>query len=204
MRSRLALAPALLLAAGAARADGFAQSGLQLSTLVSLSWEATVPQGALRDFADGVGWRGGELQVAAGVARRLSLGVCGSWNWLSQSYPSGSLQFPDAVLTGATYRRAQLVGLRAILHWYLAGGAVQPWIGAGLGGGWHESYVAVADMAQRTSAWHAAAEPRAGLLWTVRPGLAVNVQARYAFTTARIGDARDARWLALGVGVAVY
>lgn len=204
MRSHLALAPALLLAAGAARADGFAQSGLQLSTLVSLSWEATVPQGALRGFVDGVGWRGGELQIATGVARHLSLGLCGSWNWLARSYPSGSLEFPGGAITGAAYRRAQLVGLRLTLVWYLTGGRVQPWIGAGLGGGWHESYVAVASVVQTASGWHAAAEPRVGLLWTVRPGLAVNAQARYAFTTARIGDARDVRWLALGVGLAVY
>ncbi len=204
MRIRLALAAALLLAAGAARPDGFAQSGSQLSTLVSLSWEAAVPQGALRGFVDRVTWRGGELQIGVGVARHLSLGLCGSWTWLAQSYPSGSLQFPGGTITGAAYQRAQIVGLKLALEWYLAGGTVQPWIGAGLGGGWHESYVAVADVVQTASAWHGAAEARVGVLWTVSPGLAVNVQARYAFTTARLGDARDARWLAFGAGLAVY
>ncbi len=204
MRIRLALLPTVLLATGAARADGFLESGSQLSTLVSLSWEAVVPQGALREFIDQTAWRGGELQIGAGVARHLSLGMCASWNWVAQSFPSGSFQFPDATITGAAYRRLQLVGLRATLHWYLGGGPVQPWLGAGLGGGWHQSYLAVADVVRTASAWHAAAEPRAGLLWTVSPGLAVNLQARYVFTTARLGEAREARWLAVALGVAVY
>jgi hypothetical protein len=204
MRIGLALIPALFLATGTARADGFLESGSQLPTLVSLSWEGVVPQGPMRGFVDQTAWRGGELQIATGVARHLSLGMCASWNWVAQAFPSGSFQFPDATITGAAYRRVQLVGLRATLQWYLTGGPVQPWLGAGLGGGWHQSYLAVADVVRTGSAWHAAAEPRAGLLWTVSRGLAVNLQARYVFTTARIGDARDARWLAVDLGLAVY
>ena len=177
---------------------------MHLPTLVSVSWETVVPQGGLRGFVDRRSSRGGQLEIGFGAARHLSLGLSASWNWLSQSLPTGSLQLPDAVITGAAYHRAQLVGLRATLHWYHTNGPVQPWVGAGLGGGWHESYLAVADQVRTASGWHAAAEPRAGLLWTVGAGLAVGLQARYVFTTARVGDAKDARWLAVDLGLAVY
>ena len=163
-----------------------------------------VPYGALRDFVDQTSLRGGQLEIGFGVARRLSLGLSASWNWLAQELPSDSLQLPDAVITGAAYRRVQLTDLRATLHWYLANGRVQPWVGVGLGGGWHESYVAVADQVRTASGWHAAAEPRAGLLWTVGAGLALGLEARYVFTNAQLGDAGGLRWLAVDLGLAVY
>jgi len=194
----------VLHATGAARADGYLESGSQLPTLVSVSWEMVVPQSAVPDYVEQTSFRGGQLELGFGVARHLSLGLSASWNWLAQELPTGSLQLPDAVITGAAYRRVQLTELRATLHWYLTNGPVQPWVGVGLGGGWHESYLAVADQMRTASGWHAAAEPRAGLLWTVRAGLAVGLQARYAFTTARLGDAKDARWLAVDLGLAVY
>ncbi|HET6923127.1 MAG TPA: hypothetical protein VFI16_08265 [Anaeromyxobacteraceae bacterium] len=195
---------AQLLAAGAARADGYLDSRSHLPTRVSLSWEALVPRHSLRAFVDRASFRGGQLEVGFGVARHLSLGLSASWNWLAGEAATDSLQFPDAVVTGAAYRRVQLTELRATLHWYLASGPVQPWVGAGLGGGWHETYLAVADQARTASGWHAAAEPRAGLLWTVGAGLALGLQARYAFTTARLGEAADVRWLAVDLGLTVY
>jgi hypothetical protein len=138
------------------------------------------------------------------VARHLALGLSGSWTWLSQGFGAASLRLPDGAISGRAYRRAQLTELRGSAHWYLTNGPLQPYLGAALGGGRHETYVAVADVVRTSGGWHAAAEPRAGLLWSVRPGLAVNLQARYVFTNARLGEARDARWLAVDLGVAVY
>jgi opacity protein-like surface antigen len=199
-----ALIAGVILCAGAARADGYLETRHQLSTLVSVSWEAAFPQGSTRDFIDKTSFRGGQLELGFGVASRLSLGVSASWNWVAQSRAMGSLDLPGGAISGPAYRRAQLLGALATAHWYLRGGAVQPYLGAGLGGGWHGTHVAVASIVRTESGWHWAGEPRVGVLVAVRPGLAVNLQARYAFTTARLGDAKDARWLAVDVGLAVY
>jgi len=199
-----ALLAAVLLGAGAARADGYLESRRQLSTLLSVTWEAAFPQGAARDFVDKTSFRGGQLELGFGVASRLALGVSASWNWLAQNRAMGSLDLPDGTISGPAYRRAQLIGALATGHWYLRGGAVQPYLGVGLGGGWHGTHVAVANVIRTASGWHWAGEPRVGVLLAVRPGLAVNLQARYALTTARLGDAKDARWIAVDVGLAVY
>jgi hypothetical protein len=203
-RTLLALLTALILGAGTACADGYADSAYRLPTLVAIGWESIVPQRALRGTLDRTSFRGGQLEIGYGVARHLSLGFSGSWSWMAQSFAAGSLPLPDGEITGKAYRRVQLVELRATAHRYLTNGPVQPYLGVGAGGGWHGSYVAVADVIRTAGAWHAAGEPRAGLLLTLRPGLAVNLQARYVFSTARIGDARDARWLAVDLGVALY
>jgi hypothetical protein len=200
----LALLTAALVLPGAARPDGYLESGFRLSTLVSIGWDTVVPQQDLRDFVDRRSFRGGQLELGFGVARHFSLGLSGSWSWLSQRFPTGSLLLPDGAISGKAYRRAQLTELRGTAHWYLTNGPLQPYLGVALGGGRYDTYVAVADVTRTSSGWHAAGEPRAGLLWTVRPGLAVHLQGRYVFTNARIGDARDARWLALDLGLALY
>lgn len=202
-----ALRSALLAAAlgpGVARADGFVESAFQLPTLVSIGPEVAISQRALRDLVDAPSFRGGHLEVTFGLARQLAAGLSGSWNWMAQGFPSGSLQLPNGAITGRAYRRVQLADLRGTATWYLAKGPAQPYLGVGLGGGWHSTYVAVASVVRTSGGWHAAGEPRAGLLWTVRRGVAVNLQARYVFTNAQIGDVRDARWLALDVGIALY
>lgn len=199
-----ALLAAALAAPAAASPAGYAENPYQLPTLVSVAWEATAPRGELRDFVDRSTFRGGELEIGFGVARHLSLGFAGSWGWISQRSSSGTLQLPDGAISGPSYRRAQLTELRGTAHWYLTNGPVQPYVGLGLGGGRHETYAAVADVVRTSSGWHAAGEPRAGFLWTVRPGLAVIVQGRYVVTNARIGDAKNARWLAFELGLALY
>lgn len=203
-RTLLVLLAIMIFGAATARADGYAESAFRLPTLVAISWETTIPQRDLRDFVDRRSLRGGQVELRYGVARHLSLGVSGSWSWLSQGFPAGSLQLPDGDITGKAYRRAQLIELRATVHWYLTSGSVQPYLGLGAGGGWHGTYIAVADVIRTAGAWHAAGEPRAGVLWTVRPGLALNLQARYVFTRARLGDVEDARWLAVALGLALY
>jgi hypothetical protein len=200
----LAVLVAAVALPGAARPDGYLESGFRLSTLVSIGWDTVVPQQDLRDFVDRRTFRGCQFELGFGVARHFSLGLAGSWNWLSQGFPTGSLLLPDGAISGKAYRRVQLTELRGTAHWYLTNGPLQPYLGTALGGGRHETYVAVAEVVRTSSGWHAAAEPRAGLLWTVRPGLAVDLQARYVFTNARIGDARDARWLAIDLGLALY
>ncbi|HEU4382189.1 MAG TPA: hypothetical protein VFR85_01700 [Anaeromyxobacteraceae bacterium] len=203
-RRLLPLLLASLLPAGAARADGYVESSRYLPTLVSVSWETVIPQGDLRSFVDRTSFRGLQVELGFGLARHFSLGISASWNWLAQNVATGSLEFPDAVITGAAYHRVELVGLRGTFHWYLTDGPMQPWLGVGLGGGWSESYLAVADQVRTAGRWYGAAEPRAGLLWTIRPGMGVGLQARYVFTTAEIGDVKDARWLALDLGLALY
>ncbi len=195
---------AALLAAGPARADGFLASRHGLSTLVGLGWEATLPQGSTRDFIDRTSFRGGRLDLSFGVVSGLSLGLTGSWAWVTQSAALGTLPLAAGAVTGPAYNRAHLLDGLLTATWYMGRGPLQPYLGVGLGGGWHGTYRAVASVAREESGWHGSAAARAGLLWTVRPGFGIDLQVRPTFSNARLGESTRASWLSIGLGLAAY
>lgn len=195
---------AALAASGSARADGFLASRHGLSTLVGLGWDVTQPLGATRDYVDRTSFRGGHLDLSFGVASRLSLGLSASWSWLAQSPALASLPLQAGTISGPGYRRAQLIDGMLTATWYLGRGNVQPYLGVGGGGGRHGTYRAVASVTREESGWHGTAAARAGLLWTVRPGFAIDLQVRPTFSNLRLGDAKRTSWLSIGLGLAAY
>lgn len=204
-RSCRALAAALLLAAaGKAGAQGFAAAAHQPGTLLSIAWDVSRPAGSLRDFVDASSPRGAQFELRHAFRRRLSIGLAGSWLWLARDRPAGTLEFPDATVTGATYHRVQFLTLRATADWYLASGMVQPYLGLGLGGAWHSANQEIGALAVHTSGYALAGDPHGGLLLTLRPGMALHLQARMQFTRRGVAGAGTANWFAGSAGLAVY
>lgn len=201
---RLGAVALLLAAAGVARADGFATSGYRSERLVSLGWEVARPRKELEDFAGGASPRGAQFELRFGVARQLSLGLAASWSWLSQNLAAGEMAYPDALVTGPKYQRVQLYTLRATTHWLLTRGAVQPYLGVGLGGVRYDAREEIGGLARRSRGFGLAAGPEAGLLVALRPGVALHLQCRWQWTGARFAGVQDASWLTATAGVAIY
>ena len=206
MRRLAARAAAILLALapGLARADSYLESPYRLTTLVSLTWEVGVPLQDLRSYVDEPSYRGGQLEVRFGLARHLSVGLATSWNWFAQNFAQKSLSYPNATVTAAVYDRVQLITLRGTLHWYLLDGPVQPYLGLGAGGAWHSTFQAVADLSDSSHGFDFTADPNLGILFTIGPGLAVHLAARYQFTLAKFRGVERAQWLGASLGLAVY
>jgi hypothetical protein len=201
---RLMVPALVLLAAGSARADGYLESKYQLTTLLSLTWEAGIPIGTLRDFIDATSFRGGQFEARFGVARHLSLGLATSWNWFAQNFSNRTVDFPNATVTASGYDRVQFITLRGTFHWYLLDGPVQPYLGVGAGGVWTGWYQVVADYTTSSNGFAFTADPEVGLLLTVSQGLAVHLLARYPFTLASYRHVENAQWVGVDLGVAVY
>ncbi len=199
-----AMAAAVALLAGAARADGFQDSTLHHGTMLAVGWEAAVPNAALRDYVENPGYYGLQVEVRRGIARSLSLGLATSWTWLAQSYRTKEISYPDATVSGPLYQRVRLVTVRATAHWYLRAGSLQPYVGVGAGGLSWETYRNVGAWVQSQSDWALTADPQLGILWTNSSGAALHVQARYQYSTARFYEVDRASWLGIEVGIAAY
>jgi hypothetical protein len=197
-------AMAVLLAAGAARADGYLESEYRLGTLVSVTWEVARPGGGLRDFVDATSARGGQLDVRFGVARHLSLGLATSWNWFSQNFSQLSANYPNATVTSPAYRRAQIFTLRAAGHWYLTDGPLQPYLGLGIGAARDDTYQSLLDFVSTSSRLRFAADPQVGLLFRLGPGVALHAQVRYQLTFDKTADLKNVQWVGGQIGIAVY
>ncbi len=201
---RAAFALAFLLAAASARSDGYVESPHRLTTLVGVTWEGGVPLTSMRGYADQLSYRGGQVEVRFGLVRHLSVGLATSWNWFSQTFPTRSVQYPSATVTGRAYDRVQLITLRATAHWYLTDGPVQPYLGAGIGAAWVSDYQSVSTLATSDSRFALTVDPQLGILVSVGRGLAIDVAARWHYTRARFAQVENANWAGLAVGVAAY
>jgi hypothetical protein len=202
--SRAMAAAVLLAAVGSSRADGFAVSALDPGPLLSVAWDLSRPAGSLRGFADATSARGAQFELRYAFRRHLSIGLASSWLWLAQNRPAGALAFPDATVAGPAYHRVQFLTLRGTADWYLASGAVQPYLGLGLGGAWHGADQEIATLGVRSSGYALTGDPHAGLLVTLRPGLALHFQARMQLARGGVAGAKTANWLSGSAGLALY
>ncbi len=195
----LAAVAGALLAASAQAADGYlyGEHAGRHTTLVGVAWEYALPTWDLRSkLVEENSPQGAALTFRRGVLPRVSAGVDIGWNRFRHAFPNGgAAEFQDYA--------ARLTG-----HLYLSTSRLQPYLGLGVGGVWRE----VAVVSARTSGGLGfTVDPQLGLLYTVRPGVALHLAARYAFTTASldvVGDKRwrveNPQWVGLQAGLAFY
>jgi hypothetical protein len=198
-RSVLVLMIALSAAsASPARADGYLQSPYEHRTvLTTAGWELSVPVTDLRsNFINATSTTGVGLGVRFGLATQLSVGADLAWNRFQQSSALGDTLRMDAI------------SLRGTAHYYFTGFEFQPYAGIGVGGLYRE---AVLNVGPTQTGFGLCGGPELGLLLTVGRGLALNVQARYEFTTASFDvngnpnwHVKFPSWVSVQVGLAAY
>jgi opacity protein-like surface antigen len=198
-------AAALVLCAGSARADAYLDDWHPYQTYWSVGWESAFPMGTLqKDWVSNPGWLGGAFDVRVGVIGRLSVGVAGSWNWFSQTYPQITIEEPQVTVTGPVYRRLSAFTLRGTAHYYLTQTAVQPYVGVGVGVVWTSTLGQSANLKNSTSATALAVSPEVGVLFNMVPRVALYVVGRYQFTLADFATVERAQWIAAQAGLAWY
>jgi hypothetical protein len=192
------------LAPGAARADGFVESAHALPTMFSVAWDVGLAAANLGDVVPSRSLRGVQGEVRRGIARHLSLGLGATWNWFAENRSRGEVRYASATVTGPLYERARFVTIRGTAHWYVGDGPIQPYVGAGIGAVNVERRREIATASERTSAWSAVADPQVGVLWTVRRGFALHVQAHRQISRIRSLGVDGATWSGVAIGLAVY
>jgi hypothetical protein len=202
---RSVAAAALLVTASQARADAYLDDWHPHQTFWSVGWEAAFPMGTLqKDWITTPGWLGGAFDVRVGVVGRLSVGIAGSWNWFSQTYPSITVVDPQVTVTGPVYRRLSAFTLRATTHYYLTQTAVQPYVGLGVGVVWADSFRQSVNLTDGATTTALAVAPEVGFLFNVVPRVAFYVSGRYQFTLADFATVTNAQWIAVQAGLAWY
>jgi hypothetical protein len=195
----LALTIALsALSASPVRADGYLPNPYEHRTfLTTAGWELSVPVLDLRsNFINATSTTGVGLGMRFGLATQLSAGADLAWNRFQQSSALGDTLRMDAI------------SLRGTVHYYFTGSAFQPYAGIGVGGLYRE---AVLNTGPTQTGFGLCGGPELGLLLTVDRGLALNVQARYVFTTASFDvngnpnwHVKFPSWVGVQVGLAAY
>lgn len=197
------IAAALLLAAGQARGqtDTFYRP---VHTAWVLAYEMGQPLGGLADFVDSTSWVGFRLEGRWRVAEKISAGFVTNYSRYEQTYSLLTVQQPNGAFSGAVYRYVDTFSARGTAHYYLGSGAFTPYLGATLGGVWTYSYQQTADLAASDTSFEVVLGPDAGLLVTLRPGLALDLGISYSWTSADVGATQDAQYLNWRFGVAWF
>lgn len=204
---RIAIAAALL-SSGSARAEEAWVSTPDYRpdmTLFIVNWEITGPIGSFGDYIDDTSLRGGSIEFRSFVSEKVSLGLSFSWNRFDQTFDLVTAPITNGTASGPVYRYADMFGVRALAHYYLAPGPLQPYLGVGIGGAWNYAYQQVADVSDSQENFNFIVDPEVGLLyWLAQGGLdaALNVAFRYTYTTATVGRESDTQALSGIVGLA--
>jgi hypothetical protein len=192
---------------GTASAYGSPYGQTSPKSLTVLNWEIAGPIGNFAKIIDQTSLAGVSLEERRFVRPNASLGVSFSWNRFSQT---SNVQLPisNGVVSGRAYRYADWFGIRALAHYYVGDPAsrAKPYVGFGIGGVWSYAYQQVADLTRSQSNFDFIVDPEVGVLYTfVTANVTgtVNLAFRYTFTTATIGNQKDAQTLSGIVGLAI-
>ena len=202
--SRIAVTFALLLT-GTARALDWTSGGPRpAETLWTVNWEIAQPVASFQSYIDSLSLRGFSVEGRTFLRDNLSVGTSFSWNRFAQTR-SGSTSITNGMVTGSVFRYADMLGIRALAHYYLKAGPVRPYLGAGIGGVWGFAYQQVADLSTSQDHFSFIVSPEIGALYLVPRGgadVGVNVALRYTYTTVTVGTKKDAQTISAVLGLA--
>ncbi len=197
--ARIAVVSALLLGGLAARAqDAWVSTGTYHpnQTLWIVNWEIAAPVSDFHNYISDTSLNGVSVEGRTFVRDNLSFGLSFSWNRWNQTYDMLTVALPNGAASGPVYRYADMFGIRALGHFYLLRGPLQPYLGAGVGGVWDYSFQQVSDLSRSNSNFDFIVSPEAGLLFTFAKGgtnAGLNLAVRYTYTTAKTGEYKDAQ-----------
>jgi len=201
--TRIAVAFALL-STGAARAQDWTSGPQRPNEMLwGFNWEIAQPVSSFRSYVDNLSLRGFSVEGRTFLRENLSLGTSFSWNRFAQTR-SGSTEIPNGMVTGRVFRYADMLGLRALAHYYLNSGPVKPYLGAGIGGVWGYADQQVADIFTSQAHFAFIASPEIGVMYLVPRGgaeLGVNVALRYTYTTVTVGTQKDSQTISAVLGL---
>ncbi len=222
--ARVAIASLLLLAGSASRAQDqypqygtyAAKDGFQLGqSLVVVNWEIAAPIYGFHNYISDWSLRGFSVEGRRMIRPKISLGGSFSWNRWSQTYNNLSIPvsgganagISNGVLSGPIYRYADMFALRALAHYYLMEGPIQPYVGVGIGGVWGYSYQQVVDLTTAQNGFYFIIDPEVGaLIQVAKSGTSsfnLNLALRYTFTTVDMGRVTgDAQTFSIIAGIA--
>ncbi len=161
-------------------------------TMYLFNYEVSNALGSFSDkFVSETSWRGFGFEGRSMVRDQLSLGLGFDFNRYSQTHPMlTQAAHNGGTISGPVYRYADQFAIRALAHYYLMRGPMQPYVGLGIGGVWSYSFQQIADLQASQDGFHFIIDPEIGLLYQLmrgRTSLDLNLAFRYTFTTSDVG-----------------
>jgi hypothetical protein len=192
---RIIVASVVLLGASAAQAQyqDYSQErkGFRAGqTLMAVNYEPSLPIGSFEDYVSDWSWRGFSFEGRKKINPRLSAGLSFSWNRWDETFSDLTVDIPGGVASGPVYRYADMFAIRALAHYYLLDGPIQPYVGVGIGGAWSYAYQQVVDLADSQNGFDFIVSPEGGVLVELVSGstsVGLNIAFRYTYTTADVG-----------------
>lgn len=163
-------------------------------------YSVVLPTGqSTRNFADGLSFRGGTLDIERGVSDRAAVGLSLGWHVLTETNASTST-LPDGAVSGSALRYVNAVPLLATASLALGSrSGLQPWFGVGGGTAWVENRTETGLLRTEATNWHPAAMGEVGLRIPRGGGRTLTAGVRYQ--RAFDSNAVEREYLTFSLGV---
>lgn len=165
-----------------------------------MTYDAGIPFGTTKEYADQVSWRGLSLDMDRFVSDNFALGIGFSWNVFLEKESDSDYQLGGMLLHGTQVRYLNNMPLTARASWYQPLDALELFGAVGLGSAWHEERTEIGTLAITTSAWQFVLAPEVGFIFPVGMGYATaKVKYVQGFKTESVPDMS---YLSIGLGLA--
>ncbi|MEJ2541380.1 MAG: outer membrane beta-barrel protein [Gemmatimonadota bacterium] len=178
MNVMLLLVAALMASGALARPVTAQQPG---DWMWNLQYSTVLGAGDTKDFADGFSWRGVTVDAQRVLRPGLSVGISTGWHVLNEE-TSGTLVLDQGSITGTAFRSVNSFPILATADYSFGGsGALQPFVGAGVGTYWIQNRTEAGVFAIDDDNWHFGLMGEAGLALRQGRGSAFTLSARYNY-----------------------
>jgi outer membrane protein len=169
---------------------------------VSIQYDMSFGTGDLGDYISDGSFRGASFQYRYAVTDNILLGFDAGWNVFYEKKDYDSYTKGTQTLSGIQYRYQNEVPLLVSFDYLImADGAVQPYIGLGIGTMYTERITDMGIWMIEENPWHFALKPEVGLMYEFSSGTAFKLGAKYYYGL-KAGDLDNQGYFTVSAGFA--
>lgn len=167
----------------------------------NFNWNTGFPLGSTKDFVSNPSGRGFSIEGRGFVTDQITIGGLAGWNVFYDEIGWTTEVSGTTTVHGFKKRYLNVLPLMVTGHYYFSTGAVQPYIGAGLGTIYMETKDYMGIYYDRGEDWHFGFAPEAGVVFPFgSSNTGVNINFKYNMAT-KTKDNPGQSWFGINVGL---
>lgn len=173
---------------------------------VTTSYVVGIPTGSVGDFIGKTSWRGISFDYRYSIQPNVAVGMNVAWSTFYEEMGRGTYTSENASLTGKQFRYSNHVPIVATVTYFSQpDGPMNPFASFGVGTMYSRRNTDMNFYTIEQEAWNFLLQPEIGVQYTIGPGVAFAISAKYNYGLEAGSELPDAQsYFALNIGFAFF
>lgn len=183
---------------------GIASHAQEARLRLNINYTVASPTSSFKDVVDETSWRGWTANLLYGITEKLSIGGGFGFHDFYQKYPRAvyDLQEGGQISTVITHSIQTIPILATVQYKFMPGAAIQPYVGAGIGGNFIIYHQYLGEFANTNSSFGFALRPEAGVYIPIgKRNFGINLNGIYNYMPYNKNGIENINSWGVGLGV---